>query len=132
MESTLRAISKDDEILDLVPDRWRAEFGRFLRYGEASNEFLDFLDTDPEGQRAVDMALAQRAAGFDKFTSEVKVLFAPKKLPERMANDLSNWAVLPDRKQKQVAEEIRESLKSLEKPYRERLKALLGEALPPE
>jgi hypothetical protein len=59
----------------------------------------------------------------------MKDLLAPKTLPERLATDLSSFAVLPDRKQKQLAKQIADSLRSLDQPLRNRVKELIGSAL---
>jgi hypothetical protein len=54
------------EALKLVPRQWRGEFTRFVDEGEASAEFLAYLDQDGDCRQACEMVF--RA---DNFTAEV-------------------------------------------------------------
>ena len=60
---------------ELVPEKWREQFREYLATGTGSPEFFAFLDTDAAGQQAVEAALEQRAAAFDRFTTELKRVF---------------------------------------------------------
>ena len=60
---------------ELVPEKWREHFREYLATGTGSPEFFAFLDTDAAGQQAVEAALEQRAAAFDRFTTELKRVF---------------------------------------------------------
>lgn len=51
-----------ESLLERVPARYRAEFSRFLDSGEASPEFLAFLDSDSDCQKLVDLAMTQQAS----------------------------------------------------------------------
>ena len=47
------------DALALVDGKWAKDFVSFVEKGEASDEFIAFLDTSKECQRAVDMVLEQ-------------------------------------------------------------------------
>ena len=75
---TLETDSPEKTIADpaeLIPEKWRDQFKEYLATGNGTPEFFAFLDTDAAGQEAVEAALAQRAAAFDRFTSELKRVF---------------------------------------------------------
>src|SRR4029078_7259932 len=54
-------------LLSLVPEFWREQFVHFVSSGDASEEFLAFLDKDPKTQEAVEMAFAAQVRSFEKF-----------------------------------------------------------------
>lgn len=62
-----------EELAMRVPDAWRKEFVRFVESGDASDEFLDFLDSDPACQEVVEEAFAQQAAAFERLAAELRV-----------------------------------------------------------
>ena len=45
-----------EEILKNVDKRWQKDFLAFINTGEGSDDFLTYLDTNPQGQAAVDLA----------------------------------------------------------------------------
>lgn len=47
------------EMLSLVAPHFRGEFLRFIETGDASPEFLDYLDHDERCQDAVELAVAE-------------------------------------------------------------------------
>ena len=49
------------DALALVDPKWARDFVSFVETGEASDEFIAFLDTNKECQRAVDMVLEQES-----------------------------------------------------------------------
>jgi len=49
------------DALALVDAKWARDFVSFVETGEASDEFIAFLDTSKECQRAVDMVLEQES-----------------------------------------------------------------------
>jgi hypothetical protein len=49
------------DALALVDPKWARDFVSFVETGEASDEFIAFLDTSKECQRAVDMVLEQES-----------------------------------------------------------------------
>jgi len=51
------------EALAAVPPRWHAEFGRFVREGEAGPGFLAFLEADEACRRACETLLRRDALG---------------------------------------------------------------------
>lgn len=65
------------EALKLVPREWRGEFTRFVDEGEASAEFLAYLDTSDDCQQAIETVLradADTAAIFERTATEVKTM----------------------------------------------------------
>lgn len=63
---------KLEEILSNVDPRWQPEFLNFVNTGEGSDEFLKYLDNDPQGQKAVDLAFTAQAAAFEGLREEFK------------------------------------------------------------
>lgn len=57
-------MSAFNHILEQVDLKWRAEFRRFVTTGEASEEFLCYLDKTPECQRAVTEVLSMLFSPF--------------------------------------------------------------------
>ena len=49
------------DALALVDSKWARDFVSFVETGEASDEFIAFLDTSTDCQRAVDMVLEQES-----------------------------------------------------------------------
>lgn len=47
-------------VMQLVAPRFRAEFLQFIEAGEASAEFLAYLDRDEDCQDAIELALAEQ------------------------------------------------------------------------
>ena len=47
--------------LALIDSKWARDFVSFVETGEASDEFIAFLDTSKDCQRAVDMVLEQES-----------------------------------------------------------------------
>jgi hypothetical protein len=49
------------ELIEKVPEQWRVEFLRFVETGNASEDFLAFLDRDVASQEAVDAVFERQA-----------------------------------------------------------------------
>lgn len=108
-----------EEILENVDHRWQKEFLTFIDTGEGSNEFLTYLDHDPQGQKAVDLAFSAQAQAFEGLAEEfrkapssnVEVKFEPTAVAsESLTQAVENIARLP-REQQLVA--VRNALSSL-------------------
>jgi hypothetical protein len=54
-------------LLSMVPEIWHEQFVHFVSSGDASEEFLAFLDKDPKTQEAVEMAFTAQVRSFEKF-----------------------------------------------------------------
>lgn len=54
------------DALKLVDKKWAAEFQTFVESGDASDAFFEFLDKDPNCQKAVDMVLEQKSRGLQR------------------------------------------------------------------
>lgn len=61
-----------EEVLQNVDPRWHEQFVRFVDSGEASDEFLQFLDTDEPCQQAVETAFQVQAAGVAKAVAALR------------------------------------------------------------
>lgn len=61
-----------EEILKNADKRWQKDFLAFINTGEGSEEFLAHLDTDPQGQAAVDLAFTAQAKVFEGLAEEFK------------------------------------------------------------
>lgn len=51
---------------ELIEPKWRAAFARFVETGEAEEEFLDYLNSNPEAQAAVERAFSKQAAALEE------------------------------------------------------------------
>jgi hypothetical protein len=60
------------ELHQAVDPKWQAELLRFIDSGEASDEFLAFMDKDPACQRAVEAAFDQQALAFEELSRSVR------------------------------------------------------------
>jgi len=63
---------KLEDILRSVDNRWQKDFLTFIETGEGSNEFLTYLDNDPQGQKAVDLAFSAQAKAFEGLAEEFR------------------------------------------------------------
>jgi len=63
---------KLEDILRSVDNRWQKDFLTFIDTGEGSNEFLTYLDNDPQGQKAVDLAFSAQAKAFEGLAEEFR------------------------------------------------------------
>lgn len=66
-------------MLKLVNPNWHAEFLRYIKSGEASTEFLNYLDNDADCDRAVDLAVEAMVRGLAEQPSEVSATPEPKR-----------------------------------------------------
>ena len=55
-----------------LPNRWREDFLRFVKTGEAEEPFLEYLDRDPSGQKAVQAAFAEQASAFKRMAHQLR------------------------------------------------------------
>ena len=56
---------KLSELLKMIDGNWHGEFVRFVQEGEASDDFLAYLDANRDCQKAVDMAFEAQARGLE-------------------------------------------------------------------
>jgi hypothetical protein len=70
------------DALALVDSKWAKDFVSFVETGEASDEFIAFLDTSKECQRAVDMVLEQESG---KVARVAQLLREPVARPQSAA-----------------------------------------------
>ncbi len=56
-----------EELTDQIAPEWRAAFVQFIRTGDASDDFLAYLDSDPACQEAVEAAFAAQSEAFRRF-----------------------------------------------------------------
>ena len=110
---------KLEEILKDVDHRWQKDFLTFIDTGEGSNEFLTYLDHDPQGQKAVDLAFSAQAKAFEGLAKEfrrtpnsnLELKIEPTAVAsESLTNAVENMALLPNELQ---LEAVRNALASL-------------------
>jgi hypothetical protein len=110
---------KLEEILKNVDHRWQKEFLTFIDTGEGSNEFLTYLDNDPQGQKAVDLAFNAQAKAFEGLAEEfrkapssnIEAKIEPTAVAsESLTQAVENIARLPHEQQ---LEAVRNALSSL-------------------
>ena len=64
---------EEDELLAKVPEQWHEDFLAFIKKGDASDEFLAFLDKDLPTQQAVEAAFAEQVRNFERFADELNI-----------------------------------------------------------
>ena len=68
------ACSKEfQEILWLIEKKWYSDFLKFIETGEASEEFLDYLDSTHDAQRAVGLVMTAQARALEYIGKILKV-----------------------------------------------------------
>jgi uncharacterized protein YdbL (DUF1318 family) len=72
--ATILETSVWSQVWALVSAEWHDEFRHFVDTGQASNEFLAYLDEDADCQAAVDLVIDAQAEAFQKLA---EVLRAP-------------------------------------------------------
>jgi len=65
---------KLEEILGAIDPAWRREFVEFVQSGDASDEFLAYLDSSQEGQAAVEQAFTAQASTLEGFARKLQQL----------------------------------------------------------
>jgi hypothetical protein len=65
---------KLSELLAGVPETWHRDFVKFVETGEAEQPFLDYLDTDPRGPRAVEQAFSAQANALEELGKHIRSL----------------------------------------------------------
>ena len=81
-----------EELTDQIAPEWRAAFVQFIRTGDASDDFLAYLDSDPACQEAVEAAFAAQSEAFRRFAklaSDPAELAAAVQSSEVIAEDPS-------------------------------------------
>ena len=61
------------EIIWLVKQKWHPDFLKFVETGEAKEEFLNYLDSNPDAQRAVGLVMTAQARAFEYIGKILKV-----------------------------------------------------------
>lgn len=114
---------------ELIPEKWRDELERFLRTGNASPEFLAYLDNDPDGQQAVETALQAESSGFEKLAETVRpVLFGTTSaVSAQITNALEDALNRPPNERKHAFRKLRDSetMKQLDEPARRRVREVV-------
>src|SRR5882762_5000044 len=60
-----------NQLLTLVKPEWHKAFLRFIDTGEAEETFLNYLNQDEHGQKAVEMAFDAQASAFEGLAKEL-------------------------------------------------------------
>lgn len=129
-----------DSLMQRVPTEWRAEFRTFVNTGEAREEFLDLLDSDPTMQAIAEEAFEMEASRFEQFASRLKELEpvpvhherAPELLSSELARTVRMAATLseaPHVLAEQTANELRHSASPRQREQVSSLVSQLNQAL---
>ena len=128
----------DHDAVALVPERWKSEFQRFLSTGNASPEFLDYLDKDPQGQSAVEIALKAESSAFEKLAETVRPVLLgttaahATELSAQISSAFESAMNLPPKERKHAFRGLRDTVNRLDEPARRQVKEVvrdLGESL---
>ena len=80
-----------DNALKKIKPMYRDEFAKFTQSGEASKEFMDYVDNDFAAQKVIDEVFEYRAAAFQNFVRDLHKDIKPTKskcLLERILDKL--------------------------------------------
>lgn len=66
------------EVIKLIKPEWREEFMECVKTGKASQELLEYLDTDVQGQEAVKIVLGIMGEKHEKLDKDLKGLLSRK------------------------------------------------------
>ncbi len=66
------------EVIKLIKPEWREEFMECVKTGKASQELLEYLDTDAKGQEAVEIVLGIMGEKHEKLGTDLKGLLSKK------------------------------------------------------
>lgn len=113
---------KVEHLLHSLDPTWHSAFLHFVETGEASPEFLAYLDHDESCQRAVDAAFGAQAEAFENFsialkTSESAEQVETKAAAMAMAVMLEDIIDLPAPRRAEAVKKAAETVTS-EKPER--------------
>ncbi len=61
------------EILWLIEKKWQPDFLKFVETGEASEGFLDYLDSNSDAQRAVGLVMTAQARALEYIGKILKI-----------------------------------------------------------
>ncbi len=78
-----------EELLKNIAPQWHNEFLRFVETGEASDNFLDYLNKDKGGQAAVEMAFDAQVKAFEGLAEELKKPQPPMEVSVELASAAS-------------------------------------------
>ncbi|HEX7678857.1 MAG TPA: hypothetical protein VF713_12080 [Thermoanaerobaculia bacterium] len=117
----------DEDALKLVPEKWREDFKRFLQTGNASPEFLDYLDNDQHGQQAVEIALKAESSAFETLAETVRPAILgttpthAREVSEQITHALEDALSRPPNERKHSFRGLRDTVKLLDEPARRRI-----------
>jgi len=124
-----------------VDERWHAELLNFIDTGEASPEFMNFLDNDGECQRVVELALVVVGNEFDKSARQLKERGGIRNLPdgEEMAQTFARilsgmfmaLAELTDQQRTEVANWVNTRISNASQLHRSALVDCVGGSMVP-
>ena len=83
-----------EDVTDTIDPQHREEFCRFIENGEASEDFLAYMDESEECQRAIEQVFAREAAQFEELTRSLALWEASKS----SGRSLSSTAAVPLRR----------------------------------
>jgi hypothetical protein len=93
----------DELAVQIEEPAMREEFKRFARTGEATDQFLSYLDGNPKAQDAVEKAFDAQAAALGRLGKAIKdntlgeMDFAPADSAAQMANFVDQVADIPQK-----------------------------------
>jgi regulator of replication initiation timing len=61
----------DDAVLAHIDSRWHSDFRKFVDTGEASDAFIEYMDTNEDCQRALELSLAAESASLKKLAQSL-------------------------------------------------------------
>lgn len=124
-----------DDLLQIDP-AWHSDFLKFIKTGEASEEFLTYMDENPACQRAVEAAFSEQAAAFESFSRDLRATVPAKTLVEAqtaaashsMAHALEQTLQLPPAERESVLRRAVSALtQEAPKGQREELKEIVSD-----
>ncbi len=84
---------EQESALKMVDPRWQTEYLKFIETGEATNDFLVYLNRDKSAQKAVGMAIDEQIAAFRGLGAELRRPEKPEMEPVAAASQKMVGAV---------------------------------------
>lgn len=101
------------DLLREINPEWHGAFVRFVETGEASEEFLDYLDSDETCQRMMETALIERLKIVEPYVAALRAAPVPSADEARaeIARAIERTAMLPAEERTQVLNQVAQDLK---------------------
>jgi hypothetical protein len=123
-----------EQILALVAEKWRPSFIDFVQSGKLESDFAEYLNTDPNGQRALDEVFETEARSIPDLlraldTSEPQVLSAESNVAAEgaaVAHVIDRVSVSSDQEQRHFMESLAKGLRRVDADQQSKVQQIVA------